>query len=43
MNIAELVANNRKLIVELNQENTLIKSELCKKDNSYAWCSGAIK
>ena len=30
-------------ITELENENTLIKSELCKKDNTYSWCLGAIK
>jgi len=26
------------MIENLQQENTLIKSELCKKDNSYSFC-----
>ena len=27
-----------KRTVQLEQENTLLKSELCKKDNIYSWC-----
>jgi uncharacterized small protein (DUF1192 family) len=27
-----------KRIVQLEQENTLLKSELCKKVNTYSWC-----
>jgi hypothetical protein len=25
-------------IITLETENTLMKNELCKKDNTYAWC-----
>jgi len=28
----------RQAVYELKTENDLIKSELCKKDNSYSWC-----
>jgi len=24
----------------LENENTLLKSELCSKDNTYSWCGG---
>jgi len=27
-------------IDELKEENNLLKSELCKKDNTYSWCKG---
>ena len=38
-----LLGGHEDRITELENENTLIKSELCKKDNTYSWCLGAIK
>jgi peptidoglycan hydrolase CwlO-like protein len=30
-------------INDLQAENTLIKNELCKKDNSYSWCKIGVE
>jgi hypothetical protein len=32
------IAKHEQSIYELREENKLLKSELCKKDNSYSWC-----
>ncbi|MBR9703842.1 hypothetical protein GOV12_00385 [Candidatus Pacearchaeota archaeon] len=36
--VSKLVELQRDAIYELKQENELLRSELCEKDNSYSWC-----
>jgi hypothetical protein len=42
-NILNRLTGTEQEIEDLQIENELIKSELCKKDNSYSWCIGVIK
>ncbi|KKL61724.1 hypothetical protein LCGC14_2192430, partial [marine sediment metagenome] len=34
----DLIAKHEQALYELKQDNDLLKSELCKKDITYAWC-----
>lgn len=43
VSVGDEISLLRQAVYELKQENDLIKSELCKKDNSYSFCIGVAE